>query len=61
MKIKWTQSHKRGLNKGVGKPGGRARGAHGQQNKRQSHVLRHKTNKDTLNKDRRDMTVRAGP
>lgn len=42
------------------KQGGRTRGAHDQPNKRDNHVLIHKTNKETLNTDRSDRAVRAG-
>lgn len=42
---------------GEGKGGGRMRRAHGQYKHRQSHVLVHKTNTDTQNKDNQDRTL----
>jgi len=50
---------RQGLNKR--KQGGGTKGAHGQHQQRQSLVLRQKTHKETLNRDKTDKTVRAGP
>ncbi len=59
--IKQTRT-RQGLNKGrdQGKQGGGTRGGHGKHKQRQSHVLRHKTNKETLNRNKTDKTVSAG-
>ncbi len=60
--VKETRT-RQGLNKGhdQGKQGGRITGAHDRHKQRQSNVLRHKTTKETLNKDNTDKAARAEP